>query len=63
MGDSNGDGDSGGVNGDGSGGNSPYRQGVRTGTSVPRNWFSMVAVLQNFSGRNADSFRVFASEA
>jgi hypothetical protein len=63
MGDSNVDGDGGGVNGDGSGGNFPSRQGARTETSVPRNWSSMVAVLQNFSGRNTDRFRVFVSEA
>jgi hypothetical protein len=35
MGDSNNDGDGGGVNGDGSEGNSPSRQGAKTETSVP----------------------------
>jgi hypothetical protein len=63
MGDSNVDGDGGGVDGDGSGGNSLSRQGAGTETSVPRNWSSTAAVLRNFSGRNANSFRVFASEA
>ena len=36
MGISNSDEDGGGVDGDGSGGNSPSRQGARTETSVPR---------------------------
>ena len=36
MGVSNGDEDGGGVDGDGSGGNSPSQQGARTETSVPR---------------------------
>ena len=36
MGGSNGDEDGGGVDGDGSGGNSPSRQGAETETSVPR---------------------------
>ena len=36
MGVSNGDEDGGGVDGDGSGGNSPSRQGAETETSVPR---------------------------
>jgi hypothetical protein len=49
MGDSNGDEDGGVVDGDGSGGNSPSRQGAGTETSVPRNWSSMVAALHNFS--------------
>jgi hypothetical protein len=35
MGDRNGDEDGGGVDGDGSGGNSPSRQGAGTETSVP----------------------------
>ena len=39
MGVSNGDGDGGGVDGDGSEGNSPSRQGARTETSVPRTRF------------------------
>ena len=36
MGGSNGDEDGGGVDGDGSGGNSPSRQGAEIETSVPR---------------------------
>jgi hypothetical protein len=48
------DGDNGGVDGDGSGGNSPPRQGAGTETSVPRNWSSMAAALQNFIWENAD---------
>jgi hypothetical protein len=59
------DGDSGGgdgVDGDGSGGTSPSRQGARIQTSVPRNWSSMAAALQNFSGKNAERFRVLPSE-
>jgi hypothetical protein len=63
MGVSNSDEDDGGVDGDGSGGNSPSRQGAGIETSVPRNWFSMAAALWNFSWMDADSFRVFASEA
>jgi hypothetical protein len=62
MGDSNNDGDGSGVDGDGSGGNSPSWQGARIETSVPRNWSSTAAALRNFSGRNADSFRVFVLE-
>jgi hypothetical protein len=62
MGDSNGDGDGGGVDEDGSGGNSLSRQGARTETSVPQNWSSMAAALRNFSWIDADLFRVFASE-
>jgi hypothetical protein len=63
------DGDGGGVNGDGSGfdgvdgdgsrGTSPSWQSARTETSIPRNWSSMAATLWNFTGRNADPFRVF----
>jgi hypothetical protein len=72
MGDHNVDGDGGevdgddgggdGVDGDGSGGTSPSRQAAGTETSVPQNWSSMAGVLQNFSRRNADSFRVFTLE-
>jgi hypothetical protein len=51
MGDNNGDEDGSGVDGDGSEGNSPSRQGARTETSVPRNWSSMAATLWNFSGK------------
>ena len=49
MGISNGDEDGGGVDGDGSGGNSPSRQGARTQTSVPRISSATVAALRNFS--------------
>jgi hypothetical protein len=61
MGDSNVDEDGGGVDGDGSGGNSPSRQGARTETSVPRNWSLMAVVLWNFLWMDANSFRVFVS--
>jgi hypothetical protein len=57
MGDSNVDGDGGGVDGDGedgSRGNSPSRQGAGTETSVPQNWSSTVTVLWNFIWENAD---------
>jgi hypothetical protein len=63
MGDSNGDEDGGGVDGDGSEGNSLSRQGARTETSVPQTSSLMAAALQNFSWMYDDSFRVFASEA
>jgi hypothetical protein len=62
MGDNNVDGDGGGVDGDGSRGNYPSQQSAGTETSVPRNWSSMVAALQNFSSMEAGLFRVFASE-
>jgi hypothetical protein len=72
MGDNNVDGDGGevdgdsgggdGVDGDGSQGTSPSRQGVGTKTSVPQNWSSTAVALQNFTGKNADWFRVSASE-
>jgi hypothetical protein len=51
------------TDGDGSGGTSPSRQGVGTETSVPRNSSVAVAELQNCSGKNADSSRVFRLEA
>jgi hypothetical protein len=63
MGDNNFDGDGGGVDGDGYRGNSPSQMGARTDTSIPRTSSATAAVLRNFSGRNADLFRVFASEA
>jgi hypothetical protein len=63
MGDSNGDEDGGGVDGDGSRDNSPSRQGFRTETSVSQNLSSMAAVVRNFLWMDANSFRVFASEA
>jgi hypothetical protein len=49
MGVSNSNKDGGGVDGDGSGGNSPSRQGAETETSVPQNWSSMAAVQQKNS--------------
>jgi hypothetical protein len=51
------------TNGDGSGGTSPSRQGPGTETSVPQNLSSTAAVLQNCSGINADTPRVFHPEA
>jgi hypothetical protein len=48
MGVSNGDEDGGGVDGDGSRGNSLSRQGAGTEISVPQNLSSMAAVLWNF---------------
>jgi hypothetical protein len=51
-----------GVDGDGSGGNSPSRQGAGIKTSVPQNWSSMAVALQNFSWMETGLFRVFASE-
>jgi hypothetical protein len=55
MGVSNGDKDSGGVNGDGSGGNSLSQQGARTETSVHQNLSSMAAALRNFLWMEASS--------
>ena len=49
MGGSNGDDGGGGVDGDGSRGNSPSRQGAETETSVPELGFWMAAKLWNFS--------------
>jgi hypothetical protein len=63
MGDSNVDGDGGGVNGDGSGGNSPSRQGARIETSVPQTLSTTAAALWNIIWEKAHSFRVFTSEA
>ena len=63
MGVSNDDEDGGGVDGDGSGGNSPSRQGAGIEISVPRNLSSMAAELRNFSWMEADCFRVFDLEA
>jgi hypothetical protein len=70
MGDSNIVGDGGEVDGDGGGGDEVDGDGLwalpRPGrvpeqTSVPRIW-SSTAALRNFSGKNADRFRVLASE-
>jgi hypothetical protein len=44
MGVSNSDEDGGGVDGDGSKGNSPSRQGAGTETYVPQNWSSMAVI-------------------
>jgi hypothetical protein len=54
MGDNNLNGDGGGVDEDGSRGNSLSRQGVGIETSVPQTSSSMAAVLQNFSLMDAD---------
>ena len=51
------------VDGDGSGGQSPSRQGARTGTSDPRNLSSVAAELRDFSCNMMMAFRVFDSEA
>jgi hypothetical protein len=51
------------IDGDGSGGTSPSRQGAGTETSVPRNLSSTAAALRNCSGKNADCFRIFRREA
>ena len=59
---SNGDGDGGRVDEDGSGGNSPSRQSAKTETSVPRILSAMVAALRNSSWNMALYFRVFDSE-
>jgi hypothetical protein len=51
------DGDSGGgdgVDGDGSGDTSPSWQGAEIETSVPQNWSSILAALQNFFGKNTE---------
>jgi hypothetical protein len=61
MGVSNSDEDGGGVDGDGSDGNSPSRQGAGIETSVPQNWSLMAAVLRNFLWIESNLFRVFMS--
>jgi hypothetical protein len=48
---------------DGSGGTSPSWQDAGIETFVPRNLSSMAAALRNYSGKNADFFRVFHREA
>jgi hypothetical protein len=63
MGVSNGDEDGGGVDGGGSGGTSPSRQGTGTETSVPLNLSSMAAALRNSLWNMTDCFRVYASGA
>ena len=62
MGDSNGDEDGGGVDGDDSGGNSPSRRRAGTETSVPRNLSSRWRRLRNSSWNIVDCSRVFATE-
>jgi hypothetical protein len=56
MGVSNDDEDGGGVDGDGSGGNSPSRQGAEIETSVPQNLSLMAVALWNFSWIEASFF-------
>jgi hypothetical protein len=51
------------IDGDGSGGTSPSRQGAGTETSIPQNLSLTAATLRNYSGKNANSFRVFRREA
>jgi len=51
------------IDGDGSGGTSPSRQGAGTETSVPRNSSAAVAELRNSFWKIADSLRVFRPEA
>jgi hypothetical protein len=51
------------VDGDGSGGTSPSRQGAGTKTFVPRNLASTAAALRNCSRNFADSPWVFRPEA
>jgi hypothetical protein len=58
MGDNNGDEDGSRVDGDGSGGNSPSRQGAEIETSVPQT-LSTAAALRNFIWENAYLFRIF----
>ena len=51
------------VDGDGSGGQSPSRQGAGTGTSDPRNLSSMAAALRNPFWNMTDCLRVFGAGA
>jgi hypothetical protein len=51
------------IDGDGSGGTSPSRQGARTETYVPRNLSMTATELRNSSGNFAYHFRVFRREA
>ena len=52
-----------GVDGDGSGGTSPSRQGAGTETSVPRNLSAMAAALRMFLSNMAYPLRVVTSGA
>ena len=63
MGDSNGDGDGDGVDGDDPGGNSPSRQGVGTELLSPETRFRWRRRGGTLSWKNVDSFRVFTSRA
>jgi hypothetical protein len=51
------------IDGDGSEGTSPSRQGAGTETSVPQNSSAVAAELRNSSGNFADCIRVFRREA
>jgi hypothetical protein len=51
------------TDGDGSGGTSLSRQGAGIETFVPPNSSAAAAELWNCSGKNADCFRVFETEA
>jgi hypothetical protein len=51
------------TDGDSSGGTSPSQQGARTETSVPQNSWAAATELRNYSGKNANSSRVFRPEA
>jgi hypothetical protein len=51
------------TDGDGFGGTSPSRQGVRTETFVPQNLSTAAAELRNYFWKIADSPMVFRPEA
>jgi hypothetical protein len=51
------------TDGDGSWGTFPSRQGAEIETYVPQNLSSTAVELRNYSGKNADCFRVFHREA
>jgi hypothetical protein len=51
------------IDGDGSGGTFPSRQGAGIETSVPQNLSVVAAELRNSFWKIADSFRVFYLEA
>jgi hypothetical protein len=63
IGDNKVDGDGGEIDGDGSGGTSPSREGAGTETSVPRNMSALAAELRNSFWKIANSPRVFRPEA
>src|SRR3954451_15727970 len=60
IGVSNGDEDGGGVDGDPSGGTSPFRQGAGTETSVPRNLVFTMTAATDFFLRIATIFGFFS---